>query len=123
MVQTAQLNGAVFQVLQRRHDRGLADLDLTASVSRRLCGPIRRTTATTSRLSAKTIALLHARAHGHFRTRTGESAATVRGTQWDTVQRCDGTLTRVRRGVVVVRDFRLRRNVVVRTGHSYLARR
>ena len=36
--------------------------------------------------------------------------------------RCDGTLTRVTRGVVVVRDFRKRRNVTVRAGKSYLAR-
>ena len=38
------------------------------------------------------------------------------------VDRCDGTLTKVRRGAVVVRDFRRKRNVVVRAGKSYLAR-
>lgn len=48
--------------------------------------------------------------------------ATVRGTLWQTVERCDGTLTRVRQGVVVVRDLRLRRAVRVTAGHSYLAR-
>ena len=57
-----------------------------------------------------------------FRTRGRHSAATVRGTFWETSDRCDGTLTRVRRGRVVVRDFRLRRNVLVRAGRSYLAR-
>jgi hypothetical protein len=36
--------------------------------------------------------------------------------------RCDGTLTRVRRGTVVVRDFRRRKSIVVHAGHSYLAR-
>ena len=36
--------------------------------------------------------------------------------------RCDGTLTKVRRGVVVVRDFRLRRTIIVRAGESYLAK-
>jgi hypothetical protein len=36
--------------------------------------------------------------------------------------RCDGTLTKVTRGVVNVNDFRARRNVTVRAGKSYLAR-
>jgi hypothetical protein len=35
--------------------------------------------------------------------------------------RCDGTLTRVKRGTVVVRDLRRSRNIVVRSGKSYLA--
>jgi hypothetical protein len=39
------------------------------------------------------------------------------------VDRCDGTLTRVTSGAVSVRDFRRHRTVLVRAGHSYLARR
>ena len=50
------------------------------------------------------------------------SAATVRGTDWTVTDRCDGTLTTVRRGTVVVRDFRLRRTILLRAGKSYLAR-
>ena len=46
----------------------------------------------------------------------------MRGTIWETVDRCDGTLTKVKRGVVVVRDFRKRRSITVRAGKSYLAR-
>ena len=38
------------------------------------------------------------------------------------IDRCDGTLTKVSRGRVVVRDFRLKRNVSVRAGKRYLAR-
>ena len=45
----------------------------------------------------------------------------MRGTRWLTVDRCDGTLTRVTSGAVSVRDFR-RFAVLVRAGHSYLAR-
>jgi hypothetical protein len=59
---------------------------------------------------------------GNFQTRGRYAAATVEGTQWLTVDRCDGTLVRVVHGVVRVRDFRLRRTVVVRAGQSYLAR-
>jgi hypothetical protein len=61
-------------------------------------------------------------AKGRFRTRGRFSQATVRGTQWGVRNRCDGTLTIVRRGVVVVNDFALHKNVVVRAGHSFLAR-
>jgi hypothetical protein len=46
----------------------------------------------------------------------------VRGTVWDVTDRCDGTLTKVRRGRVVVRDFRRKRNIVLTKGKSYLAR-
>jgi hypothetical protein len=36
--------------------------------------------------------------------------------------RCDGTLTSVRRGTVAVRDFRRRKTIVLTGGKSYLAR-
>ena len=59
---------------------------------------------------------------GSFRTHGRHSQATVRGTRWVTVDRCDGTLTSVRQGAVSVRDFVRHRTVLVRAGHSYLAR-
>jgi hypothetical protein len=36
--------------------------------------------------------------------------------------RCDGTLTKVTRGVVSVRDFKRKKTVKVKARHSYLAR-
>ena len=60
---------------------------------------------------------------GRFRTYGRHSHATVRGTRWLTEDRCGGTLTRVTEGAVVVRDLARRRSVVVRAGHSYLAKR
>jgi hypothetical protein len=59
---------------------------------------------------------------GRFRTHGRHSHATVRGTRWVTVDRCDGTLTRVTEGAVSVRDRVRRRTVLVRSGHSYLAK-
>jgi hypothetical protein len=64
---------------------------------------------------------LRGNASGRFRSRGRRSSATVRGTTWDTIDRCDGTLTRVKKGRVLVRDFRLRRNILLRRGQSYLA--
>jgi hypothetical protein len=59
---------------------------------------------------------------GRFRTRGRNSAATVRGTKWTMTDTCAGTLTRVTTGSVSVRDFRLRKTIVVKAGRSYLAR-
>ena len=41
---------------------------------------------------------------------------------WRCDDHCTGTLTRVTKGSVLVRDFVRRRNVVVRAGGSYFAR-
>jgi hypothetical protein len=59
---------------------------------------------------------------GRFRTKGRHGAATVRGTKWLTEDRCNGTLVRVARGVVSVRDFTRKKTVKVKKGHSYLAR-
>ena len=59
---------------------------------------------------------------GKFRTTGKYSSATVRGTIWLVEDRCDGTLTKVRRGVVSVRDIKRKKTVKVKAGHSYLAR-
>jgi hypothetical protein len=58
---------------------------------------------------------------GRFRTKGRYSAATVRGTHWLVQDRCDGTLTRVLRGVVTVQDFRKHKTISVRAGRTYLA--
>jgi ferric-dicitrate binding protein FerR (iron transport regulator) len=47
--------------------------------------------------------------------------ATVRGTVWDVIDRCDGTLTKVTKGVVSVRDLTRKKTVMVKAGHQYLA--
>ena len=59
---------------------------------------------------------------GKFRTNGKYSAATVRGTIWLVEDRCEGTLTKVTRGTVSVRDFKRKKTVTVKAGHSYLAR-
>jgi hypothetical protein len=59
---------------------------------------------------------------GKFRTSGKYASATVRGTIWLTQDECDGTLVRVKRGTVSVRDLKRKKTVTVKTGHSYLAR-
>lgn len=59
---------------------------------------------------------------GRFRTHGRNSHATVRGTRWSVEDRCDGTLTRVSDGAVVVSDLVRGKRKVVRAGERYLAR-
>jgi predicted outer membrane repeat protein len=59
---------------------------------------------------------------GSFRTRGQYSAATIRGTRWLVQDSCAGTLTKVTKGVVAVRDNVKKRTIVLRAGRSYLAK-
>ncbi len=59
---------------------------------------------------------------GRFRTGGRFSSATVRGTRWVVSDRCDGTLTRVVRGSVTVRDRVRHKTVILHAGEQYLAR-
>jgi hypothetical protein len=121
--QSGDFTSGIFQVLQSRAARakGLTELRLTGS-SFSKCAARRGKRAGAAALSRRTIRKLKSNAKGRFRSRGRHSAATVRGTAWLTADRCDGTLTKVTRGRVAVRDFRRKRTVVVRAGKSYLAR-
>jgi hypothetical protein len=61
--------------------------------------------------------------HGNFRTKGKRAAATVRGTKWLTEDRCNSTKISVKRGIVAVKDFVKRKTVLVKKGHSYVARK
>jgi hypothetical protein len=60
---------------------------------------------------------------GRFVTlsRDSSTTATSAGTAWDTSVRCDGTLTVVRHGTVVVFDYPRHQTVAVQAGQRYLA--
>lgn len=59
---------------------------------------------------------------GNFRTRGRYGSASVRGTIWLTENLCVGTFFHVVEGVLRIRDFTLHKTVILRAGHSYLAR-
>jgi hypothetical protein len=134
---TGEFQNAIFKVLQARRgrERGLTELRLDDNSLPRgkgysqCVGKAHDAQATSTpgvragiALSSRAIQRLHSKAKGRFRTRGRYSAATVRGTEWDTVDRCDGTLTHVTRGVVVVTDFRRRVSIAVPAGKQYLAK-
>ncbi len=135
--QTARLGAAIFSFGQAASGRqkGLTTFTIREGLfpgapSYQRCPAGRSATAfdllrlaVIAKLSNNVLQTLHATDnHGHFRTRGRYSAGTVRGTDWSTTDRCDGTLTAVHRGTVDVLDFGLRKTVAVHAGHSYLAK-
>lgn len=121
-LQSGQFFRGIFRVEQSRTAGGLVNLVIRDNVTQSACPGGVPGAARGAAVNPKVLGLLRGTAKGRFRTTGRFAAATVRGTDWGVRDRCDGTLTVVRRGVVVVRDFRLRKTVVVSAGHTYLAR-
>jgi hypothetical protein len=117
--QTAQFHGGVFRVRQSATAGGVTDIDLRgpALACGRGKGGARAAAATTKRRK-----LWGSDKGGRFRTHGRNSVATVRGTKWVTTDTCAGTRTTVTEGAVSVRDTHRHRTVLVRAGHSYVAR-
>ena len=131
--QTADFYDGIFAVKQstpktkpKKPKALITDLVLKGEPPRSECAPIKGASAAAAKKKKRgaksVLGGLWGNGKGKFRTDGKYSSATVRGTVWLTQDRCDGTLTTVKRGIVSVRDFKRRRTVSVRAGHSYLAR-
>jgi hypothetical protein len=131
--QTADFYQGIFQVKQsvprkkpKKPKALITDLNLKGQVSRSQCAPLkgaRSATAVDKKKGPKAVlGKLWGNGKGKFRTNGKYSSATVRGTIWLVEDRCEGTFTKVRRGTVAVRDFKRKRTVSVKAGHTYLAR-
>jgi hypothetical protein len=129
--QTADFYQGAFKVKQSlpRGNRAAAlttDITLAGETSRSQCASARGASAAAVSKKKKgahaVLGKLWGNGKGKFRTNGKYSSATVRGTIWLTQDRCDGTLTTVKRGSVSVRDVKRRKTVTVTAGHSYLAR-
>ena len=118
--QTGTFHGGLFEVRQPTGARGMTELVLRGPQPICTGGGAARAAAASARRPPR--ALWGRDDHGRFRTRGSNSVATVRGTAWYVEDRCDGTLTRVSKGSVSVRDLRRQRTVIVHAGKSYLAR-
>jgi DNA-binding beta-propeller fold protein YncE len=113
-LQEGRFHAGVFRVRQRARDRFVTDLVLSERLRR--CPP--RGGASASRAAKRR---LWGDGAGRFRSRGRYSSAAIRGTRWLVEDRCDGTLTRVREGVVAVIDFVRDRRIILRRGERYLA--
>jgi hypothetical protein len=118
--QTGTFRGGLFEVRQPAGGRGMTELVLRGPMPTCTGGGARAAAAATGRRPPRR-ALWGRDDHGRFRTRGSNSVATVRGTAWYVEDRCDGTLTRVSKGSVSVRDLRRERTVIVNAGKSYRA--
>jgi hypothetical protein len=127
-IQAGTFGGGVFSIRQPRKACGRVDVYLQggnfAHCAQASGHPAsRQASLSASASGSRRVRRLWGRdSGGSFRSHGRHSHATVRGTRWLTEDRCDGTLTRVTNGSVVVRDFGRQRNIVVRAGHSYLAK-
>ncbi len=130
--QTGTFGGAIFAIAQARTGllKGLTTLSLlegafTGAPSYASCPKAESddATARTAKASPKVLQTLKASDnHGSFRTTGRYSSASVLGTVWTITDRCDGTLTRVQRGTVIVTDFANRNTITLHAGQSFLAR-
>lgn len=109
--QSGLFTGSAFVVNQNRDRLGLTRLHLLDREAR-VC--------TTPAAVPRLLASLHAESSGHYLIEGRASSAFDRGTVWEVQDRCDGTLTRVFRGTVVVRDSSGRK-ITLRAGMRYLA--
>jgi len=120
--QEGEFGAGIFKLLQSRKQKGLTELNIVDNhTAKQVCASVGKK-ATAAKLNSKVLGRLNSNAHGKFTTRGQYSAATVRGTAWNVTNQCNGTLTKVTRGVVSVRDFRRRKTVTVFAGQSYLAK-
>jgi hypothetical protein len=110
----------IFKVGQTKGAKPLTDLTLAGP--KPSCKKTARKSAHAAAKKKPKTRRLWGDGKGAFRTTGQFSSATVRGTRWVVIDTCRGTLTQVRVGVVTVRDFKRRKNVVVRAGKQYLAR-
>jgi Calx-beta domain len=113
---TADFYDGIFEVGQTKGAKPITTLELVEKLS---CPKRGKANAAARKKKRR----LWGDGSGKFRTDGEFSSATVRGTVWLVEDRCDTTLTKVKRGKVDVRDFVKRKTVVVSVGKQYVARR
>jgi DNA-binding beta-propeller fold protein YncE len=121
-IQTARFYAGVFKLTQPKSANPVTELQLFGSNFKKACGAAPRRASTSATRKKKVVRQLWGVGRGKFRTKGRYSSASIRGTQWLTQDRCDGTLVRVADGSVTVRDLVKKKNVIVNAPKSYLAK-
>ena len=119
--QSVEVSRGSFVVTQRRTTRPVTELAMSGGDFSVCPRDLRSRRARAA--AGRVIRRLRGRGRGRFRMRGRGSSASVRGTDVIMEDRCDGTLTTVVSGTVLVRDFRAGKTVRLRRGQSYFARR
>ena len=121
---SAQFGGGVFTVRQVKPSKAI-DIVLAAPTG---CHPAGRGAHAARQAPGENVVRAKERPrkrprHGAFRTNGRYSSAAALGTKWTTVERCASTTTRVKDGLVRVKDKITGRSTDVRGGQSYTARK
>jgi hypothetical protein len=115
--QTGTFSGGQFKVSQSDSGKGMTRIALTGG-DFSACGLQRK-----SRGGKLPRRQLWAKDKGgRFKTSGKGSVATVRGTSWYTADTCEGTLTKVKHGAVMVRERGTGRSKLVKRGQSFFGR-
>jgi sugar lactone lactonase YvrE len=117
--QTATFFAGVFKLAQDKSAAPVTELQLFGGNFKKACGTSGRAVASADK--KKVVRQLWGVGKGRFRTKGRYSSAAIRGTEWLTQDRCDGTLVRVKAGSVTVRDFVREQTVIVKAPKSYLS--
>jgi len=121
-LQNADFWGGVFVATQPKGDDQEVGLKLAG---KRMCerrGSDKKPVARASR-SGRSGRKLWGSGKGNYTTSGSYGSATVRGTTWLVVDRCDSsTLIKVAEGTVAVRDFVKEKSLTLTTGEQYLAK-
>jgi hypothetical protein len=120
--QTGTFYGGVFKIVQLAGKPPITELVLVGGNFKVCKARAAAVVVATAKNSKRVIRQLWGDAKGAFRTKGRYASASIRGTKWLTADRCDGTLVRVAKGSVTVRDFVRRRSLILRAHHQYLAR-
>lgn len=130
--QDAHFEGGMFRVGQSRRNGKVVTIDLMHGEFAEVCGPLskrerramlnRRGVVARAAGSGRVLRRLWGKGKGRFRTRGRHAAATVRGTSWSVVDRCDSTSVFVLEGIVDVENLLTGRVVTLTAGEGYAAK-
>jgi hypothetical protein len=125
--QAATFRRGLFELRQPEGGDGTVDVLLRGGNFKRRCRRAGKSLAHAARVPTRDAGRVVRRLwasdrHGRFRMHGRNSVATVRGTRWEMIDHCNGTVTRVTEGAVDVRDRRTGRTVRVRAGRSHFSR-
>ncbi len=115
-IATAQFYSGEFQIGQKRSAKPITDLTLVGG-NFKVCGKAAKSSLGRAARKKK-IRELWGKGHGLFRTKGKFASATIRGTQYDVVDYCDGTLIKVTQGMVAVQNYRTNKTTVVKAPKS-----
>jgi hypothetical protein len=119
-VATADFYAGQFQIAQKKSSKPVTDLNLYGG-SFKGCSKLARKSGAGA-AQKKKVRELWGSGKGLFRTKGKYGSAAIRGTTWDVVDYCDGTLVQVTEGVVTVHDNGRNKNVILKARKTYFAK-